>query len=662
MKKLNIKKENKDFLEFDNGLFYIVESGYLTFNRSIAEESIDSTDKKQPYREIIPQLELPLTHRCNLNCIYCSFRERMKERTDLDMPWENIERAILYFKEYLEKSNIHYARIDFGVTGEPFLRKDIFEKVFSYIETVFENSKVKKIWSGPYISNATYPVINETIKDFCSSQDVSCDGPKDIHDNMRTYPNGKGSFDDFIKSLEIIGDTKPKFGVSAVLTSKNPDFSRIFNYLHTDLNFKSIYMKPANLKHNIDFSLNEENIEIFKSSYTKLIDDILAQEPEDILNSLLAFSKEDFFMRFFYRIKNRSKQYYRCGCGKSGIYVDSDGEFYPCAHFIGMKEYSMGNLTTGLNEEKIKIYSELHVNNRESCQACWARYLCGGGCLYQSVLANKSITEPDQSKCKLIKHLIVEAIRLYYYLYTKYPDILYAIPSTYFLSPDEINDDVFSRYIPQSRLQLTEEEKLLPLISNKTLKETLNSVSQIYFKFKKNNSKIIFIFNSKEIHSFDIDFSFYNLDKYEFIKEDLYNINSYELNSQFRINKNMKAFKLNIKDKKVEHIPYSDPEWTPYNEIDIKSKGDSLEISFDLEKIYASSPQRMGINFTCKFPKGHVSLITNEPFCLLNLDGNGYYYLNAPNFNDSIILDDISLDKTSMLPIDRWRGMKANVC
>ena len=312
MKKLNVKKENKDFLEFDNGLFYIVESGYLTFNRSVAEESIDSTDNKQPYREIIPQLELPLTHRCNLNCIYCSFRERMKERTDLDMPWENIERAILYFKEYLEKSNIHYARIDFGVTGEPFLRKDIFEKVFSYIETVFENSKVKKIWSGPYISNATYPVINERIKDFCSSQDVSCDGPKDIHDNMRTYPNGKGSFDDFIKSLEIIGDTKPKFGVSAVLTSKNPDFSRIFNYLHNDLNFKSIYMKPANLKHNIDFSLNEENIEIFKSSYTKLIDDILAQEPEDILNSLLAFSKEDFFMRFFYRIKNRSKQYYRC--------------------------------------------------------------------------------------------------------------------------------------------------------------------------------------------------------------------------------------------------------------------------------------------------------------------------------------------------------------
>lgn len=663
MKKLSVKKENMNYLEFDNGLFYIVESGYLTFNKDIAENSIDSVDEKTAYREVIPQLELPLTHRCNLNCVYCSFRKRIKERTDLDMPWENIEKSVLAFKKYLENNNINYGRIDFGVTGEPFLREDIFEKVHAYIEGVFKDSNVKKIWAGPYISNATYPVIGEKLNDFCRLQDVSCDGPKEIHDKMRVYQNGEGSFDDLIKSIDKIKSKTPKFGVSAVLTAKNPDFVNIFNYLHNTLKFKSVYMKPVNLKHDVDFSLNENNIEIYKDSYTKLIDHILTQEPNKILDSLLSLCKEDFFMRFFYRIKNRSKQYYRCGCGKSGMYVDTDGKLYPCAHFIGMPEYSIGDLSTGLNTEKIETYSDLDINNREPCKSCWARYLCGGGCLYQSVLANESIKTPDKAKCQLIKHLIVEAIRLYFNLCTEHPDVLNAIPSTIYLSSDAINEEESSTYIPYSKFQPSPQKEMLALISSKTLKETLNkNLNQIFFSLRKTSSKLIFSFESAETSNFDIDFWFCNLDKNEFLKEDLYNLSSYKFSNEFRITKNMATYKADRKETKVERIPYSGPNWITCEEIAVVKTENILEISFDLEKIYSYTPQKLGINFTCRFPEGYTSLITNEPFAILDSDKNGYYHLETIMINEDILIEEIRSKNEIMLPIERWRGMKPNVC
>ena len=663
MKKFSIKKENKDYVEFNNGLFYMVEEGYLTFNKKNIENSIAENHDCQIYREVIPQLELPLTHKCNLNCVYCSFRDRMKDRTDLDMPWDIMEKSLVLFKNYLEKEHIQYARIDFGVTGEPFIRKDIFERVFLCIESVFKDSNVKKIWAGPHISNATYPVINDLVSDFCASQDVSCDGPKDIHDKMRVYPNGKGTFDDFIKSLSKIKDSEPKFGVSAVLTSENPDFACIFNYLHDNLKFSTIYMKPANLKHKVSYSLNEKNLEIYKNSYTLILDSIMIQEPNKILDSLLSFSKEDFFMRFFYRIKNRSKQFFRCGCGKSGIYVDTNGELYPCAHFIGMNEYSIGNLSTGINEEKRNDYLNLSVSNRKSCNLCWARYLCGGGCHYQSVLANDSIKKPDETKCELVKHLIKEAIRLYYFLYTEHPEILNALPSTYFLHNEELNTTFLSTYIPQSKFYLTEKASYIPLISERKLKGTLNDkIPQIYFSLKRENSEVVVIIKSDQIIDFDIDFWVCNLDEYEFLKGDLYNLNSYLYADVFRVSKEMLIMKLDRNCDKVQRIPYSDPKWIPCNELKIKYCDNSAEIHFDLKKLYDNSFAKLGINFTCKFSEGYVSLVSNEPYCLLDSIENGYYTLKTNDFNEEIIIQDSFSKENSMFPIDRWQGMKPNVC
>ncbi|HCP08695.1 MAG TPA: hypothetical protein DIT25_02780, partial [Candidatus Moranbacteria bacterium] len=113
-----------------------------------------------------------------------------------------------------------------------------------------------------------------------------------------------------------------------------------------------------------------------------------------------------FFFRFFYRMLNRSILRYRCNCGKSGLYVDWDGKFYPCAHFVGAEGQDIGNLKEGIHKEMKSLFLSQTVENRNPCKNCWAKYLCGGGCYYQGWLPNKTIKKPDGVKCQLIKHFI----------------------------------------------------------------------------------------------------------------------------------------------------------------------------------------------------------------------------------------------------------------
>ncbi|MCF0124844.1 MAG: SPASM domain-containing protein [Clostridia bacterium] len=46
----------------------------------------------------------------------------------------------------------------------------------------------------------------------------------------------------------------------------------------------------------------------------------------------------------------------------------------------------------------------------DKCSECWARYLCGGTCHYNSIVNNKTIFETDDFECQIRKCVIEEAI------------------------------------------------------------------------------------------------------------------------------------------------------------------------------------------------------------------------------------------------------------
>ena len=66
---------------------------------------------------------------------------------------------------------------------------------------------------------------------------------------------------------------------------------------------------------------------------------------------------------------------------------------------------------------KNKIQHDIYINHREKCNECWARYLCGGTCLYASYKAKGNHLRIDPIECTIKKHMAERCMKLIVFLY-----------------------------------------------------------------------------------------------------------------------------------------------------------------------------------------------------------------------------------------------------
>jgi radical SAM protein with 4Fe4S-binding SPASM domain len=391
------------------------------------------------YRESTPQLQLSLTDACNMTCEYCSFRDRVRaDGKPVNMPRETASLAIQMFAGQVRERGDARARVDFGLAGEPMARRQLHDGLIDEIERELGRAGVMTVWAGPNVTNATLMQSEELVAELGPPQDISIDGPEEVHDRLRRYNNGTGTYKDVRSVLERVLAREPGFGVSAVLTALHTDFRGIFLHLHAELGARNIYMKPVNLRPRVKWGLNADTLPAFIDGYRGLVELFMESPPALAHRYISSLNPEDYFARFFYRVKDRTAQVYRCGAGKSGAYVDTNGRLYPCAHFIGKSGWHIGDLETGFDEERVARFAALTVDSREPCRSCWARYLCGGGCHYQAVLANGDPGQPDAVKCDLVRFLSAQAIRLVAHLATHAPEVLLALPAPYALPRESL--------------------------------------------------------------------------------------------------------------------------------------------------------------------------------------------------------------------------------
>lgn len=427
-KKLEFKGKKFLINEQTSSIFYVRD--FNEIEKIQNDIAISKPRWENEFREINPQLQLCLSMACNLSCKYCVFREREIENKAKMMTMKTAVKAVDMFFEKLPKDQ-KFARIDFGVTGEPFIAEEHHEALKKYIRKLC-NKNNKIVWVGANMSNGLLLEPKNMIKKLGSPMDVSIDGVREDHDKFRRYKDGNGTYSDLIKLISLAKNKNIDIGACSVITGDTLNIAENFKHIF-DLGINaSIYMKPVNCDHEKSYALNKKNLPKFKLAYEKFVDFLLSSSNEVLTAYIKTINPEDFFFRYFYRILNRSVLRYRCNCGKSGLYVDWDGKIYPCAHFVGAKGQAIGDVQKGVKSESKKLFLNQVVDKREKCNKCWARYLCGGGCYYQAWLANKDIKKPDLVKCELIKHFIKLQAYFISELMLKKPDILRKLDNPYF--------------------------------------------------------------------------------------------------------------------------------------------------------------------------------------------------------------------------------------
>jgi sulfatase maturation enzyme AslB (radical SAM superfamily) len=178
-----------------------------------------------------------VTDDCNLRCSYCYLTDKKPDR----MSWEVARDFIdMTFSNNLHLANIpaedqiqfDHAKIWDFVGGEPFMEFELVSKIINYIlektQTLPDNHPWKrgfdcknckvthrlKGFRFAFSTNGTYlsdPKIREYLESHRDliSLGVTIDGPKDMHDACRVYPNGEGSFDSVMNSWEWYRKTFP---------------------------------------------------------------------------------------------------------------------------------------------------------------------------------------------------------------------------------------------------------------------------------------------------------------------------------------------------------------------------------------------------------------------------------------------------------------------
>jgi len=405
-------------------------------NEFIAPDHKENYDTKLD--EGIEMITLELTESCNLRCGYCVYNEPCIENRDFsdkDMSKETLKASIDYIAKH---SGDELAITFYG--GEPLLKYDLIVYAVDYSQRIMPDKKLT------YSMTTNLTLMTEEMARFFASIErfgivCSIDGPEDVHDQYRKYPDGSGSFNDAIRGLKYLHEAYTEDTLSSIVS-----FSMVFAPPYTVEKlekmqnfFDKLNWLPDNMSKFItypsDGSLDEASFErhypksnSFTGTEISLLDwikEALAQGNE--WNTL--FTKS-FFTDALLSIHKRpilseAMQTYglngSCVPGKQRVYINTDGKFGLCT-MMG-RHPQIGDIYYGIDRQKAK---ELYVKDYEEksikdCNECWAFKICR--ICYAKVYSSDMIDiDKKRKKCHKARDIAYSKLIEYHEFAEMYPE------------------------------------------------------------------------------------------------------------------------------------------------------------------------------------------------------------------------------------------------
>lgn len=370
----------------------------------------------------IQTLVLNLTNQCNLSCQYCYEFGADKVATPEGKPkFMDIETAKSSVDFLLEQSagrrNIHITF--FG--GETLMNYPLLKQVVAYANERAREQDRHIDFSLTTNATLLTPTIIEFLSENHIGVTVSMDGPKEMHDQLRVFANGKGSYDIIeprVRALIQNHRTRP-ITARVTLTAGVTDVVKIFRHLKQDLGFHEVGFAPVTTSPNQLYAINDRGMNGVLEQFHILANEYLEYA---LRGEAHGFSNVSDTLAELCQGVNKS---HPCGAGLGLVGVGPSGDIAPCHRFVDSDVHALGHISTGIDKVKQNDFlSRGHIDSKYDCHTCWARPLCAGGCHHEAFVRYGDTGHPNLHYCDWIRDWTNTCLEIYGAIAAKNPGFL----------------------------------------------------------------------------------------------------------------------------------------------------------------------------------------------------------------------------------------------
>ncbi|HWQ42746.1 MAG TPA: thioether cross-link-forming SCIFF peptide maturase, partial [Desulfosporosinus sp.] len=366
-----------------------------------------------PEKPIVKAICLHVAHDCNLRCGYCFAGTGAFGGSRTLMNLETGKKGI----DFVLESSGHrdHCEVDF-FGGEPLLN-------FGVVKALVEYGRKAGAARGKTIKftlTTNGVLLNQEIQNYLEEEEISVvlslDGRPEVHDRMRPYADGRGSYAKVTPLIKQFATKRSEsspyaigtyYYVRGTYTHFNLDFDR--DVLHmADLGITQISMEPVVAGPKDAYAFQEGDLDKIREAYDRLGEELLVRRAQD---------REFNFFHFNVALEQGPcliKRLSGCGAGHEYVAISPEGDLYPCHQFVGQEAYKLGSLYDEnphqLKSELVQDFRSANVYAKSTCRECWARFACSGGCHAANVAFTQKLTEVYTLGCELQKKRLEVAL------------------------------------------------------------------------------------------------------------------------------------------------------------------------------------------------------------------------------------------------------------
>jgi uncharacterized protein len=351
----------------------------------------------------VRSLTINIAQICNLACTYCAAGGDGTYGSKVKSP--EVDRT----REQLAMLLSHVPNGDrFVITflgGEPLLYPDLIMTIVRDARLLVAGRDIRLRFD--IVTNGTLITasIAEMLASIRANVTISIDGAPEDNDGARVTKSGAGSSAMVLAGLTELIKVKPRLGsltAGSVFGTHNLNVVRAWEFLAA---FPFDFIK-------FDFAAESGDqiaSRIFAHQVVEVAERAYARGGEAELRRLHTFN------HLFQTLDDQARVENHCLAGKGHLQLDTDGKFTACQWFVGQNDELLGEgLTLDLSGEnkRLRNFNEPLIE-KNGCGSCWARHICGGGCMHVNKVKTGNKHQVDQAYCERTRTIIAKGIERY---------------------------------------------------------------------------------------------------------------------------------------------------------------------------------------------------------------------------------------------------------